>query len=278
LQQHPLLLLKKELSAPAQQAIKHAVALVGWPHDTLTSIDQNAHDLARLIDERLSELSCKIIFVCHSRGGLVARAAAEKLYAKDKSWETRIAHCITFGTPHAGVALAEHPDRRLGFYVLAGLTRRQLAGLIDISAYLEQRDHIEGIENLQPPSARGTPFLRQLEDVEWRAAPRGRKRRLDVYAIGGVAQLGDKGGPLLERLGRLYDAYQTYYTGEIQSDLVVPLSSATAANNNYQPTQTSCDHFSYFNDGVCAEQAIWSAIRVLWEGFGLTHSMAKLLA
>ena len=79
LEKNSSLMWKTELPKKAQWAIEEAVALVGWPHDTLTSIDQNALDLARLIDERLSGFDFKIAFVCHSRGGLVARATAEKL-------------------------------------------------------------------------------------------------------------------------------------------------------------------------------------------------------
>lgn len=51
--------------------------------------------------------------------------------------------------------IAEHPDLQLGEYVLAGWSRKQLAGFIDMAAYLEQRHRVEGIEDLQPPSAPG---------------------------------------------------------------------------------------------------------------------------
>jgi hypothetical protein len=179
--------------------------------------------------------------------------------------------------------LAEHPDRRLGAYVLAGLSRKQLAAFTDMAAYLEQRDRVEGIEDLQPPSAPSTPdepFLRKLEKLEWEKAPTGHHRRLDIYAVGGVTQLGDKGGALLERLGHLYQSYQAYYTGEIEHDLVVPLSSATAANkanSGYAPIQTDCDHFSYFSDEDCGAGAISQAIRLLWDCFGLTDTIAPFL-
>lgn len=264
----------------ARDAIKGAVAFVGWPHDTLTSIDQNAHSLARLIDERMGKGECKVAFLCHSRGGLVARAAAEKLYAKSKVWEQRICRCITFGTPHEGVALAEHPDRRLGAYVLSGLSRKELAALTDIIAYLEQRDRIEGIENLEPPSAPSEPFLRKLEELEWKNAPTGERRRLDIYAVGGVASVADKPNcSLLERLGfTLFQAYQAFYTGETETDLVVPFSSATAANkanSGYKEIRTNCDHFSYFTD--CGAKAISEAIGLLWDSFNLTDSIAPFL-
>ena len=101
--EQPRLPLDYQFPQEVIQAIEQAVSLFGWPHDTLTSIDQNAHDLARLVDMHLGNLSCPIAFVCHSRGGLVARAAFEKLCAKDKIWENRVCLCVTFGTPHAGV-------------------------------------------------------------------------------------------------------------------------------------------------------------------------------
>lgn len=281
LEKQPQLTLREELPEAALVVLKQAVTFVGWPHDTLTSIDQNAHDLARWIDERIGILDCKIAFVCHSRGGLVARAAAEKLYVKNKKWERRICSCITFGTPHTGVALAEHPDRRLGAYVLSGLSRKDLAAFIDMAAYLEQRTRVEGIEDLQPPNAPNEPFLRKLERLEWEKAPAGRLRRLDIYAVGGVAKLGATGGPLLERLGRLYEIYQAYYAGESEHDLVVPFSSATAANranSAHEPIRIdNCDHFSYFSDEACKSEAFSTAIRSLWDCFGLTDAIAPFL-
>lgn len=267
---------KDELPAAAREVIKDAVVFAGWPHDTLTSIDQSAHALSRLIDDNLGAGDAKIAFVCHSRGGLVARAAAEKLYGKNaEKWKRQICCCITFGTPHSGIALAEHPDKLLGAFVLAGISRKQIAGFLDIAAYLAQRDKIEGIDDLRPPSAPGEPFLRKLEKLELDAAPDGSLRRLDIYAVGGVAQLGKRGGTLLEKLCRLYQAYQAHYQGQSEHDLVVPLTSAVGANkrkSGYEPTRTTCDHFSYFSE-ECGAAAIDQAIRVLWDHFGLTEAM-----
>jgi Putative serine esterase (DUF676) len=268
------LILSDQLPQPAIQAIKDAVSFLGWPHDTLTSIDQNAHSLAQLIDMHLGNLSYPIAFVCHSRGGLVARAAFEKLCAKDKIWENRVCLCVTFGTPHAGIALAEHPDRQLGAYVLAGLTRKHLATFVDMAAYLEQRGKVDGIDDLRPASAPNKPFLRELEALEWKSAPRGHKRRLPIYAVGGVVRLGNAPGPLLERLGRLYDAYHAFYTGQTEHDLVVPFSSATAADDGHSEIKTTCDHFSYFSDDFCGRQATEAIILELWKRFGLANHIA----
>jgi hypothetical protein len=128
-------------------AFERSVTVVGWPHDTLTSIDQSAHQLSRVIETQLGSSACKLVFICHSRGGLVARATALKLYERAEEWADRLCCCITFGTPHAGVALAEHPDRKMGAYMLSGITRGELAAYTDIAAYIEQRGTIEGIED-----------------------------------------------------------------------------------------------------------------------------------
>jgi hypothetical protein len=274
--------MRKELPDNAREAMKQAVVFVGWPHDTLTSIDQNASELAGLINNVMGAGAYKIAFVCHSRGGLVARAAVEQLFdmTNGKTWEQRICRCMTFGTPHEGTALAEHPDWRLGTFVLAGLSRKQLAALVDIEAYIEQRGRPEGIKDLQPPSAPGEPFLRKLAKLELKNAPPGARRRLDICATGGVANLTDKGGPLNERLGRLHQAYLSFYTGELEADLVVPLSSATAVNGvsfGRAQSQTTCDHFSYFSDEKCGADAISKAIGLLWESFSLTDIVGPML-
>ena len=54
--------------------------------------------------------------------------------------------------------------------MLAGLARRQLSAFLDVAAYLEQRKKIEGIEDLRPPGATGVPFLRTLQELEFKKA------------------------------------------------------------------------------------------------------------
>ena len=90
-------------------------------------------------------------------------------------------------------------------------------------------------------------------------------------------RLGDRSGPLLERLGRLYDAYQAFYTGQTEYDLVVPFSSATAADDGHLEIRTTCDHFSYFSDDSCGKQATERAILELWKRFGLANHIAPWL-
>jgi pimeloyl-ACP methyl ester carboxylesterase len=79
-----------------------ALSASRFEHDTFISIDRNASDLSRLLEER-AEGSDKIVFLCHSRGGLVARAGAD-LLPDEMAARTEI---HTFGTPHTGTPLAD---------------------------------------------------------------------------------------------------------------------------------------------------------------------------
>lgn len=56
-----------------------SVYVLGWPHDTLAPVKVNAQHLAEMIERLLGASGLPIVFVCHSRGGLVARAAAVAL-------------------------------------------------------------------------------------------------------------------------------------------------------------------------------------------------------
>jgi hypothetical protein len=272
--------LKQQLPAEVSPEVlgatfQRAVMLVGWPHDTLTSIDQSAHQLSRVIERQLASSACKLVFICHSRGGLVARATALKLYKRAQQWVDRLCCCITFGTPHAGVGLAEHPDRKMGAYMLSGMTQGELAAYTDIAAYIEQRGIIEGIEDLRPASAPEHPYLRSLEDDEWKIPPppRGRVRQLQIYAIGGIAPTGDPKGALKLRLGRYYSHWYSYYSGETRHDLVVPLASATAGNEGRSPQHMDCDHFHYFKGDNPASEPVTEAISLIWETTGLANQL-----
>lgn len=133
----------------------------------------------------------KLIFACHSRGGLVARATAVRLHEKSKElWQYRICGCITFGTPHEGADLVEHKSANLGTCILAGRASVQIAGLADISSYLGQREEIRGIRDMQPPGAGSMAdkdILKELKQEESRQAPTSRRRNLPIHAVGGLA-------------------------------------------------------------------------------------------
>jgi hypothetical protein len=200
----------KSLPEAGRQAIATSVALIGWPHDTLVKINKNAEDLALLVDRDLGPLDCPIAFVCHSRGGLVARSVAEKLFDKNPTWLARIRCALTFGTPHDGAEFAEHPDTGTGAFLLAGCGTGSIAGVVDVLAYVRQRRTLEGILDLRPRGASGSNFLEDLFDKEFKSCVSG-PRRLTIVAIGGSYRGRAPADPLYRRLAR---AYVAAYTGE----------------------------------------------------------------
>jgi hypothetical protein len=266
----------RRLPAPARQEIEASVALIGWPHDTLVKINKNAEDLALLIDRELGSLDCPIAFICHSRGGLVARAVAEKLFDKNPSkWLGRICWAMTFGTPHDGAEFAEHPDVGLGAFLLAGSATKGLAGIFDALVYVRQRQTLDGILDLRPRGASGPNFLEDLFEKEFKSCESG-PRRLPITAIGGRHPRFPHGDPLLRRLAR---AYTAAYTGEEENDLVVTSASATAADTTGSAfVATNCDHFGYFALDQCRQPHMDTVIYRLWESFGLAGIIGPTLA
>src|SRR5262249_44346380 len=79
-----------------------------FPYDWRRDLRAAAHRLHRVVAERLARLredsgnqGAKVLFICHSMGGLVARYHLEVL----GGWETCRA-LITLGTPHRGAVTA----------------------------------------------------------------------------------------------------------------------------------------------------------------------------
>jgi pimeloyl-ACP methyl ester carboxylesterase len=88
-----------------------------FEHDTFLPIDDNATELANKIKARISVN--RLLLVGHSRGGLVARAAAAELTDLE-------VHVWTFGTPHRGTPLiqaAEGAQRFVSAMAALGLKK-----------------------------------------------------------------------------------------------------------------------------------------------------------
>src|SRR5439155_21126613 len=88
-------------SREIQSAVETAVGFVGWPHNTLTSISVNANRLTDALESTFLPHPPKILFVCHSRGGLVARDAIANLLAlkeRGPTWRQALVGLTTFGT------------------------------------------------------------------------------------------------------------------------------------------------------------------------------------
>jgi pimeloyl-ACP methyl ester carboxylesterase len=230
------------------QLITSMVGWIGWPHNTLTGIDQNAEALVDFIQATFSPSGPKLIFVCHSRGGLVARAAAAKLLSSNSKWKSVISEVITFGTPHEGAALAEHNARDLAVYFMLAKAAGNPVSILDVLSYLESRT-AEGIENLSPPERttefRPHAFLHELFMLERWLRDRGDK--VPVVAIGGRVDMNNIQGWQRRTANALLD----WQLGE-EHDLVVELRSSLSRRVNPSIAfQADCDHFSYFANNNC---------------------------
>lgn len=73
--------------------------LYGFNYPWFDSVDRNVPRLDRFVERVCAESGAdKVNLVAHSLGGLVCVE-----YAHTPAGQTRVAHCITVGTPHAGV-------------------------------------------------------------------------------------------------------------------------------------------------------------------------------
>jgi pimeloyl-ACP methyl ester carboxylesterase len=212
-------------------------AYIGWPHDTLAGIDANATRLRSLVDQVIGLDGPPVLFVAHSRGGLLARSAAVKLYDKSNAWVRKLSGCITFGTPHEGCPLAEAPGDLLGKVICIQALRNtgSWLSLADALAYTHQSRAFRGIEQLRPING-GGDFLRDLLDTEARYAPDGLERALDILAVGGRTHG--------EGMMRLFSE-RALATSE--HDLIVETRSSIPPLFPNREV-TDCDHFGYFNE------------------------------
>jgi len=213
---------------------QHSMLLVAWRHDTLDSITLNAEQLARHIHTKLGDASLPIAFVCHSRGGLVARRTVVELLKGEPRWSARLRACVTYGTPHEGAELAEKADGFVGKWLLLH-TVRQRAGyapLFDALWTLRGFGKLPGIRDLRP--AKNGKFLRRLQKAEARLAGGPGTFPIPLFAVGGRAVGGGLAGWMARR----------FFRG-VPNDLIVALGSSTP--EHVQPVAaTTADHFGYF--------------------------------
>jgi hypothetical protein len=66
-----LLLASSEGDSDVAAPVASTIGLVGWPHNTLTSIHANAGQLADLLANTFLSNPPRLLLVCHSRGWVV---------------------------------------------------------------------------------------------------------------------------------------------------------------------------------------------------------------
>lgn len=223
---------------------------VGWPHNTLTQIAFNSNDLCaeiRRLWDPYQTAPPKLAFLCHSRGGLLARHVAATLLREDQArWGEIIKGCVTFGTPHTGTGLADAPDDLLALLIATGAWRETgtFAALGDVMWIAKRNRTLEGIEDLRTmQGARNkdgrTPFQGELLELE-RIQVGGRRpyRLLDVLTVG--ARVDPSSTWFYEMANRAMSGRE--------NDVAVPLESSRPPSHLgfVQAADSSCDHFSYF--------------------------------
>jgi pimeloyl-ACP methyl ester carboxylesterase len=215
------------LAATLNQLAGRSLTVLRFEHDTWSTIDTNSDQLVAHLN-RLGVT--RVLFVAHSRGGLVARLAAKKL-APGTSVEV-----VTLGTPFRGTPLVSAArGALLGALALLGTLRVVGGPAVDaatrISGFLIRGRLPEGIDCLRPDSS----FFAWAKHDDLK----------NTTAIFGTAPRSNKRNSALKFIAGLAEAV---FGGE-QNDLVV--SSASAAPPQATATlRANCDHFSYLEDAL----------------------------
>lgn len=240
-------------------AFKHAV-FVGFPHNPMLDIEENADTLGGLLQRRFFKHPSYVVFVAHHRGGLVARRCAALLMDRDQVyWGKWLVGCASFGTPHLGIPYADSAARVLGASALVCRTRknhtpRWPAGFLRKRDLIRLLNAMEGVPpsltELLPPvrstnHAGATRFLDKLLTDEQSLAERHVDCRLRVVAAGGSAPT---------------EFPQTWVTGDLLTtephDLLVAQSSAAPNEAGWRQIKSEAEHRTYFEDERCLKDAV----------------------
>ena len=95
-------------------SLKPCVPIYRFEHDTFRPIAENARNLADIVG---GIGATRVLLVAHSRGGLVATAAAIHLQLQHRPIEVEL---WTYGTPHAGTPLVKAGNNVLGWLYRLG--------------------------------------------------------------------------------------------------------------------------------------------------------------
>ena len=245
-----------------REAVDQDFLTVGWPHNTLTGIADNARQLLGYIDNKIGKDGPPIVFVCHSRGGLLARKVAVMMQDMGKEWADKVKLCVTFGTPHLGADLAANQYRFMGAYASVTSSDQKLLSIYRLLSYYASEKKFEGIEDLRPNSE----FMGKLVDEE-RAKGGSALRKLEILPIGGVYR-GSK-----RHLMRLI----THMLGTTNHDLVVGQKSSVP---DYFPPGESvtCSHFEYFSPPQVKLEQFVKVISAVRKALGFEEAVLNRLA
>ena len=205
-----------------------ALDVARFEHDTFISIDANASDLSKLLADQAGDAE-RIILLCHSRGGLVARAAAD-LLRPPISARTSI---HTFGTPHMGTPLADFAPFARQIQLMDSLGHpsdvlRSARRYLRLGYWRTP----EGIEEMSPDH----PFIDRMIN--------GPHKQLQALNTWGAEYKDICAGAWWHR--RFAAAFARVLPAP--HDLVVPVSSSVGAGVDQGPMRHPSTHFDYLGD------------------------------
>jgi DNA-directed RNA polymerase subunit K/omega len=216
------------------------VQLVGFPHDTFTHILTNRDILVNWCRATLQTKDrLPVVFIAHSRGGLVARAVAATLFGGKggESWRQQIRGCVTFGTPHLGAALAESPEEMAPILAMLAVREgcKNVWSVADVLTYYGAGGEFHGIHDLKPQSQQPADgFFAKLNELESDGG------RVDLMAVGGTKEPSTWVSRLIGRaLASQPHDHVVEQASTLGKQLFIPVSLQRAV---------TCDHFSYFAD------------------------------
>lgn len=203
--------------------------VVRFEHDTWLGITDNARDLA----DRIVDLGARdVLLVGHSRGGLVARHAAEIVAGAESHPHVRV---VTLGTPFKGSPhVGPTGTALLGGRALLGVVRMASGAVaIDVSTY------VAGLL-IRGPLPRGIAAMDPHSDYLAAFAHRSPERTTTV--AGAI----DPSGPVeANGIGFLRGIAATAFGGH-PNDLVV--SEDSARGDCIDTLTVETDHFSYWEN------------------------------
>jgi hypothetical protein len=220
--------------AAALSKMLPGAAVHRFEHDTWLPVGENARDLAAQL---AATGASRVVMVAHSRGGLVAREAAQIL-ARDGDGDGVDVEVVTLGTPFLGTPIvAGVRGGLLGVQALMGAVRALSGGVVvdagtRLAGLLIKRGVPAGIEAMDERSV----YL----DVYRNLGPTVAAQHV-TSLFGGSVDIDDPA----ERYGlAIEQGFASQAFGGFDNDLVVGATSATldAAPGSQV---VACDHFSY---------------------------------
>lgn len=226
---------------PCRDCFRGVVQFVGWPHDSLASIENNGLDLAFLLDKVLGGTHAHILFVAHSRGGLVAREACAQIargaFARLQHSVTKV---ITLGTPHQGTPLARLPGAIAGAVLFNQLASGVLKAIDRILISMQHRGMLRGLHQLAIAQNDDEDYFHRLHERETRLG-----KRPTVVAFGG-----DLSNPNLPTAGGHFMVPNfvinlARHLRTARNDLVVSAGSSMPTWSERR--EVCCDHVGYLD-------------------------------